>query len=831
MEDFFNNKIIETIFEDEIKNAYLDYSMSVIVSRALPDVRDGLKPVHRRILYAMNELGLTPNKPYRKSARIVGEVLGKYHPHGDAAVYEAMVRMAQPWAMRYPLVDGQGNFGSIDGDAPAAMRYTEARLSWIAMETLRDIDKNTVDFRPNFDDSLKEPVVLPTVFPTLLVNGSSGIAVGMATNIPPHNLGEIVDGLLALINNPNLTVDELMKYVPAPDFPTGGIIYGYEGIKEAYTTGKGKITIRSKAIIDKNCIIIKEIPYQVSKSNLIERIAELVKNHILDDITDIRDESDRDGIRIVIELKKEAKPEIVLNNLFKHTQLQVTFGAIMLALVEGKPKILNLLELMQLFIQHRNEVIVRRTKFELEAAEKKLHILEGFLIALNHLDEVIELIKTSPDPKSASERLQTRFGLSEIQAKAILDLRLQRLTNLEQVKIKQEYEEIKQKIEEYKAILNSKEIQLKIIADELVELKQKYNDERRTQIVFEAKDITIEDIIANEEVIVTLSHNGFIKRMPVGMYRRQSKGGRGVTGVKINDDDFIEYVFKAQTHHDLLFFTDKGRCYKIKVYDIPEGSRISRGRSLSNLISKEPNEKVTAFLPVDSFDESKYIVMITEKGIIKKTELSNFANVRSTGIIAINLTENDKLVVVRITDGSSQILIGTSNGLACRFDESEVRPMGRTAAGVKGITLEGDDKVVSMITTNDPEGTQLLIVGQNGFGKRTLLSEFRLTHRGAKGVISMKVNEKTGKIVGILKVSDTDDLFVITARGVIIRQPVYQIRLIGRNTQGVKLIKLDPGDLISDITVVPSTPNINDNGDGEQSDSNELIFDNDISNN
>jgi len=831
MEDFFNNKIIETIFEDEIKNAYLDYSMSVIVSRALPDVRDGLKPVHRRILYAMNELGLTPNKPYRKSARIVGEVLGKYHPHGDAAVYEAMVRMAQPWAMRYPLVDGQGNFGSIDGDAPAAMRYTEARLSLIAMETLRDIDKNTVDFRPNFDDSLKEPVVLPTVFPTLLVNGSSGIAVGMATNIPPHNLGEIVDGLLALINNPNISVEELMKYVPAPDFPTGGIIYGYEGIKEAYSTGKGKITIRSKAIIDKNCIIIKEIPYQVSKSNLIERIADLVKNHIIDDITDIRDESDRDGIRIVIELKKESKPEIVLNNLFKHTQLQVTFGAIMLALVDGKPKILNLLEMMQLFIQHRNEIIVRRTKFDLEAAEKRLHILEGFLIALNYIDEVVELIKTSPDPKSASDRLQLRFGLTEIQAKAILDLRLQRLTNLEQVKIKQEYEEIKQKIEEFKAILNSKEIQLNIIADELTELKQKYSDERRTQIVYEAKDITIEDIIANEEVIVTLSHNGFIKRMPVGLYRRQSKGGRGVTGVKINDDDFIEYVFKAQTHHDLLFFTDKGRCYKIKVYDIPEGSRISKGRSLSNLISKEPNEKVTAFLPVDSFNDSKYIVMITERGIIKKTELSNFANVRSTGIIAINLTESDKLVVVRITDGNSQILIGTSNGLACRFDEKEVRPMGRTAVGVRGITLENDDKVVSMIATNDPEATQLLIVGQNGFGKRTLLSEFRLTHRGAKGVISMKVNDKTGKVVGILKVSDTDDLFVITARGVIIRQPVYQIRLIGRNTQGVKLIRLDPGDFISDITVVPSAPNINDNGDGESPDTSELIFDDDISSN
>ncbi|ROL56955.1 DNA gyrase subunit A [Bacteroidetes/Chlorobi group bacterium Naka2016] len=816
MEEIFKDKIVETIFEDEIKTSYLDYSMSVIVSRALPDVRDGLKPVHRRILYAMNELGLTPNRPYRKSARIVGEVLGKYHPHGDAAVYDSMVRMAQPWAMRYPLVDGQGNFGSIDGDSPAAMRYTEARLSWIAMETLRDIDKDTVDFRPNFDDSLKEPVVLPTVLPTLLVNGSSGIAVGMATNIPPHNLGEIVDGLIAVINNPDISVEELLKFVPAPDFPTGGIIYGYEGVKDAYLTGKGKIIIRSKAIIDKNSIIIKEIPYQVSKSTLIERIAELVKNKVIDDITDIRDESDRDGIRIVIELKREANPEVVLNNLFKHSQLQVTYGAIMLALVDGRPKILNLLELMKLFIEHRNEVIVRRTKFDLDAAEKRLHILEGFLIALNNLDEIIELIKTSPDPKSASDRLQARFGLSEIQAKAILDLRLQRLTNLEQTKIRQEYQEVSGKIEELKAILASKEIQLNIIADELLELKRKYNDERRTQIVYEARDFSVEDIIANEEVIVTLSHNGYIKRMPISMYRRQGKGGRGVTGAKTTEDDFIEYVFKAKTHFDLLFFTDKGKCYKVKVYDIPEGSRQSKGRSLSNIISKEPDEKVTAFLPVESFEEKKFVVMITKNGIIKKTDLINFANVRSNGIIAINLQENDKLVVVRLTDGNSEILIGTKNGLACRFKEEEVRSMGRTATGVRAITLDDDDQVVSMITTNDPENTQVLVVGENGFGKRTMLTEFRLTHRGAKGVISMKVTEKTGKVIGIVKVTDNDDLFVVTSKGIIIRQPIHQIRLIGRNTQGVRLIKLEPGDNIADITAVPIESNESDQTDNGQ---------------
>ncbi len=804
MDGIFQEKIIETIFEDEIKTAYLDYSMSVIVSRALPDVRDGLKPVHRRILYAMNEMGITPNKPYKKSARIVGEVLGKYHPHGDSAVYDTMVRMAQPWSLRYPLIDGQGNFGSIDGDSPAAMRYTEARLSWIALETLRDIDKNTVDFRPNFDETLKEPVVLPTLLPTLLVNGSSGIAVGMATNIPPHNLGEIVDGLLALIQNPNITSEELLRYVPAPDFPTGGIIYGYEGVRETYLTGRGKIIIRAKAFIDKNTIIVNEIPFQVSKANLIEKIAELVRNKIIEDITDIRDESDRDGIRVVIELKKDSSPEVVLNNLYKHTQMQVTFGAILLALVDGRPKILNLLEMMQHFIAHRNEVIIRRTKFDLDAAQKRLHILEGFLIALQNLDEVIEIIKTSPDPKAASERLQMRFNLSEIQAKAILDLRLQRLTNLEQIKIKQEYNEIKEKIKEYEAILASREIQLNIIADELLELKKKFADSRRTQIVYEAKDFSISDIIADEEIIITLSHNGYIKRTPISIYKRQNKGGKGIIASKISEDDFIEYVFQARTHSDLLFFTDRGKCYKIKAYDIPQGTRTSKGRSIANLISKEGDEKVTAFLAIDDFSDNKFILMVTEKGVVKKTELSNFENVRSNGIIAINLEEGDRLVVTRLTDGNSEILIGTRNGLACRFKENEVRPMGRTAQGVRGITLEENDKVVSMVVTNKPEETQLIIVASNGYGKRTHFNDFRLTHRGAKGVISMKVTSKTGKVVGIVTANNNDDLVVITSRGQIIRQPISNIRIIGRNTQGVKLMRLDEGNYITDITIVPA---------------------------
>lgn len=804
MERIFIDKVIETVFEEEIKTAYLDYSMSVIVSRALPDIRDGLKPVHRRILYAMNELGITPNKPYKKSARIVGEVLGKYHPHGDAAVYDSMVRMAQPWSLRYPLIDGQGNFGSIDGDSPAAMRYTEARLSQIAMEMLRDIDKDTIDFRPNFDDTLKEPIVLPTVLPTLLINGASGIAVGMATNIPPHNLGEIVDALIKVIHNPQITIDELLNIIPGPDFPTGGIINGTEGVRQAYLTGKGKILLRGRVITDKHSIIITEIPFQVSKASLIERIAELVRNKELDDITDIRDESDRDGIRVVIELKKDALPEIVINKLFKHTQLQVTFGIILLALVNGRPKILNLFELFQSFISHRNEVIVRRTRFELDQAEQKVHILEGFLVALRYLDEIIEIIKTSPDPKSASERLQVRFSLSEAQSKAILDLRLQRLTNLEQVKIKQEYEQLKQKIEEYRAILQSKEIQLNIIEDELVELKNKYADKRRTEIIQDPKEISIEDTIPNEDVIVVLTHKGFIKRMPLSTYRTQTRGGKGVICGNITDDDFIEYVFKAKNHHHLLFFTDKGKCYTIKVYEIPEMQRTSKGRSLSNIIFKSPEEKVTAFISVLDFSPGKYVVMITKVGIIKKTELENFSNVRSNGIIAINLDESDKLMVVRLTNGNSELLIGTHNGLACRFHEKEIRPLGRTAVGIKAIKLEPDDYVVSMASTEIPETAQVLIVGENGYGKRTLWRDFRLTHRNTKGVISMKVTKRTGKVVGIIKVEESEDLIAVTSRGLIIRQPIKNISLVGRNAQGVKLIRLKPGDSISDITVVSS---------------------------
>ncbi|MGQ9820044.1 MAG: DNA gyrase subunit A [Candidatus Kapaibacteriales bacterium] len=831
MEKIFSDKIIETIFEEEIKTAYLDYSMSVIVSRALPDVRDGLKPVHRRILYAMNELGLTPNKPYKKSARIVGEVLGKYHPHGDAAVYDSMVRMAQPWSLRYPLIDGQGNFGSIDGDSPAAMRYTEARISPIAMEMLRDIDKNTVDSRPNFDDTLKEPTVLPTVLPALLINGASGIAVGMATNIPPHNLSEVVDGLIALINKPGLSFEELLTYIPGPDFPTGGIIYGVDGIRQAYETGKGKILVRGKAFIDKHSIIVTEIPFQVSKASLIEKIAELVKNKELDEITDIRDESDRDGIRVVIELKRDSHPEVVLNKLFKHTQLQVTFGIIMLALVDGRPKVLNLLELMSNFINFRNEILIRRTKYDLEQSEKKLHVLEGFLVALKNLDEIIETIKTSPDPKSASERLQMRFTLSEEQSKAILDLRLQRLTNLEQVKIKQEYEELKQKIEELKAILSSKEIQLNIISDELNELKKKYGDKRRTQIIEDSKDISLEDTIPNEDVIVVITHNGFIKRMPISSYRSQGRGGKGVIGGTVSDDDFIEYVFKARNHHNLLFFTDKGKCYTVKVYDIPEMQRTSKGRSLSNIITQSLDEKVTAFITVEDFLQNKYLVMVTKKGIIKKIELEQFSNVRSNGIIAINLEDDDKLVVVRMTDGNAELLVGTHFGLACRFPESEVRPMGRLAIGVKAISLEDGDFVVSMVASNEPEISQVLIVGENGYGKRTLWRDFRLTHRGAKGVISMKITQKTGKVVGIVKVKENDDLIVVTSRGLIIRQPVNNISIVGRNTQGVKLIRLELGDVISDITVIPSENDNSANFEREEnskieSNNNESIFNN-----
>ncbi len=803
-----SEKILPVLLEDQMRGSYLDYSMSVIVSRALPDVRDGLKPVHRRILYAMQELGLSPSRPYKKSARLVGEVLGKYHPHGDSSVYDAMVRMAQEWSLRYPLVDGQGNFGSVDGDPPAAMRYTETRLASISNEVLRDIDKDTVDFQPNFDDSLEEPKVLPTVVPLLLVNGAGGIAVGMATNIPPHNLREVVRGLKALIENPATSSNDLMQYITAPDFPTGGVIYGYEGVRDAYLTGRGKVIVRARASVEtakngRESIIITELPYQVSKASLIEKIADQVRDKVLEDISDIRDESDRDGMRIVIELKRDGVPLVVLNNLYKHTAMQTTFGCIMLALVDGRPRILELREMLQHFIDFRVEVIVRRTRFELAAAEKRAHILEGFIIALDNIDEVIKTIKESPTVEVASERLQKRFSLSEIQARAILDMRLQRLTGLEREKIMNEYREIIQLIEKLKSILASKELQLKMIGDELTFIDEKYGDERRTDIVFDSRDFTVEDMIANEEVIVTISHKGFIKRTPVNSYRRQGRGGRGLSGAGTYEDDYVENLFRAATHDYLLCFTDKGRCYRVKVYDIPEGSRNAKGRSIANIIQKPADERVTAYLLVQgAFGDDQFIFMCTKNGTVKKTQLSEFESVRANGKVALTLEEGDILLAARLTDGTCDIIVGTREGSACRFRESDVRTMGRTAAGVRGISLQGDDFVVSMIALKRAD-SQVIIIGQNGYGKRTRFEDFRLTRRGAKGVISMNVTEKTGQVVSIAEITDSDDLVVMTQKGILIRQPSDSIRIIGRNTQGVRLIRLDEGDTIADITIVP----------------------------
>lgn len=800
-------QIVETLLEDEMRNSYLDYSMSVIVSRALPDVRDGLKPVHRRILFAMQELGLHPNRPYKKSARLVGEVLGKYHPHGDSSVYEAMVRLAQDWSMRYPLVDGQGNYGSVDGDPPAAMRYTETRLAQIATQTLRDIDKNTVDFQYNFDESLKEPTVLPTVLPTLLVNGASGIAVGMATNIPPHNLTEVVNGLIALIENPELTDEEIMKIIPAPDFPTGGIIYGYNGVRDAILTGRGKITVRAKVFIEDNktknrqSLIVAELPYQVNKANLIEKIADLVRSKVLEDISGLNDESDRNGMRVVIDLKRDANPDVVLNNLFKHTQLQVTFGSNMLSLVNGRPKVLTLKQMMQYFILFRNEIVVKRTKYELDQAEKRAHILEGFIIALDNLDAVIKTIRESRDPNSASIALQENFGLSEIQSKAILEMRLQRLTGLEREKIQREYREILQIIEKLKSILESRDLQMEIIKDELIELRSKFGDARRTEIVMDSREFSVEDMIANEEVIVTMSHNGYIKRTALVNYRRQNKGGRGSSGTSSYDDDFTEFIYQASTHQYLLFFTDAGRVYRIKVYDLPEGSRNSKGRSVANVIGKLPDEKVTALMPVKAFTDNEFAIMCTLKGTIKKTGLSAFSHVRQNGIIAINLDEGDKLISAQITDGNCDIIIGTREGLACRFREGDVRPMGRTAAGVRGISLSGKDAVISMIVIRRADA-QVMVVSENGYGKRTKFEDFRLTKRGAKGVISMNLTTKTGKVIGLLPAVDSEDLVVMTVNGILIRQSIKHIRTIGRNTQGVRLIRLDEGDKIADIATV-----------------------------
>ncbi len=800
-------KIVPVNIEDEMRSSYIDYSMSVIVSRAIPDVRDGLKPVHRRVLYGMSELGLSYNKPYKKSARVVGEVLGKYHPHGDTAVYDTIVRMAQPFSMRYMLVDGQGNFGSVDGDAPAAMRYTEVRLTRIAEEILKDLEKNTVNFVPNFDDTLTLPEVMPAVVPNLLINGSSGIAVGMATNIPPHNLGEVVDGIVELIDNSGCSVKDLMKHIKGPDFPTAGIINGTGGIKDAYETGKGKVVIRAKASIEtakngRESIIITEIPYQVNKANLLEKISELVRDKKVEDIGALRDESDRDGMRIVIELKRDANAQVIMNNLFKHTQMQVTFGIIMLALVDGRPQVLNLKQVLQHFVDHRHEVVLRRTKFELEAAEKRAHILEGLKIALENIDAVIALIKKSKDPQTAKDGLMKKFKLSEIQALEILKMQLQRLTNLEVEKIEKEYKEILKLIEKLKGILGSKSKRMQIIKDELAELKKTYGDDRRTEILRkEVQEIDFEDTIAEEEMVVTISHQGYIKRFPVSGYRRQGRGGQGVTGGATKDDDFIEYLFVASTHDYILFFTNKGRCYWLKVYDIPQVGRAARGKHIKNVLELQADENLRAYINVKEFSEQQSVVMVTRNGVIKKTNLSEFSNPRRGGIIALTIEDKDDLVDAKLTDGKRDIILGTKDGMAIRFHESDVREMGRSARGVTGIDLAKKDFVIGVVVLRRDNGT-VLVVSDKGYGKRSDIGDYRVTRRGGKGIITMKSTDKTGDMIAIREVVDNEDLMIITEHGMVIRLRMADIRTMGRNTQGVRLVKLKESDTISDITSI-----------------------------
>jgi len=835
-----NERIIPVDIEDEMKGSYIDYSMSVIVSRALPDVRDGLKPVHRRVLYAMNDLGLAPNRPYKKSARVVGEVLGKYHPHGDTAVYDTIVRMAQDFSLRYTLVDGQGNFGSIDGDSPAAMRYTEVRLTRVAEEMLRDLEKNTVNFTPNFDDTLQEPTVLPANIPNLLVNGASGIAVGMATNIPPHNLSEVIDGIIAMIDDRNIDNEKLMKYIKAPDFPTGGIIYGYDGVREAYKTGRGKITLRAKATIetgknDRQSIIVSEIPYQVNKASLIEKIADLVREKKIDDIAGVNDESDRDGMRIVIDLKRDANASVVLNNLYKLTPMQTTFGIIMLALVDGRPQVLQLRDMLHHFIEHRNEVVVRRTKFDLDAAEKRAHILEGYIIALDNIDPIIKLIKASKDTETAKQGLMKKFKLSEIQAQAILDMRLQRLTGLERKKIEDEYKETIKLINKLKAILGSKQLQLQIIKEELLAIKEKFGDERRTEIVMKQTEFKIEDMIAEEDVVITISHAGYIKRFPVSGYRRQSRGGKGVTGAAAREEDFIEHMFIASTHNYILFFTDKGKCYWLKVFEVPEGGRTSKGKAITNLIAKEPDENITAFLSVREFNDKQFVFFVTEQGQMKKTSLMEFSNPRRSGIAAISLDKKDLLCDVKLTDGSHEIVIGTHEGIAIRFPESEVRAMGRGASGVRAIRLEKGDKVIGAVALKRLK-TTLLVATENGYGKRSELEEYRISHRGGKGIATLRATEKTGKMIAIKEVQDTDDIVVVTSSGMVIRQSAKDIRVSGRNTSGVRLIKLDDKDKVTAVAVVTSEDEEDkqleaaEKSRGKQSSTEETSSENDSSN-
>ncbi|MFA8451139.1 MAG: DNA gyrase subunit A [Bacteroidales bacterium] len=826
-------KILKVNIEDQMKSAYIDYSMSVIVSRALPDVRDGMKPVHRRVMYGMLDLGVLSNRPYKKSARIVGEVLGKYHPHGDSSVYNTMVRMAQDWSLRYPLVDGQGNFGSIDGDSPAAMRYTEARLRKISEEMVTDIDKDTVDFQLNFDDSLKEPTVLPTRIPNLLVNGASGIAVGMATNMPPHNISQVIDGTNAYIDNSDITIPELMKYIKAPDFPTGGIIYGYEGVKSAFETGNGRIVLRGETTVEtsstgRECIIATSIPYMVNKAEMIKKTADLINDKKIDGISDIRDESDRNGLRIVYELKRDANINVVQNKLYQQTALQTSFSVNNIALVNGRPQLLNLKDLIHYFVEHRHEVVTRRTQYELKEAERKAHILKGLLTALDHIDAVIALIRASKTVEEAREGLLSEFNLSDIQAKAILEMRLQKLTGLERDKIKADHDELMTLITRLKEILASKEIRMQIIKDELLEIKEKYGDEPKSKIVYAAEDFKIEDMIPNDEVIITISHLGYVKRTPLAEYRRQNRGGRGSKGSNTRQEDFLEHVFVASMHNYMLFFTERGRCFWLRVFEIPEGSKTSKGRAVQNLINIEAGDKIRAYINVKDlkdteFVNSHYILMATQKGIIKKTSLEAYSRPRINGINAISVREGDTLLEAKLTDGNNDVMLALKSGKAIRFEENKVRPMGRNASGVKGITLANNkDEVIGMVCLENRD-YHILVVSENGYGKRSPLdgehsAGYPTHNRGGKGVKTLQVTDKTGNLIAIKNVTDEDDLIIVNKSGILIRLAVEDLRVIGRNTQGVKLIKLQEGDAIASVTKV-SGGNIHDEDDDENYDS------------
>lgn len=825
-------RIIQVNIEEEMKSAYIDYSMSVIVSRALPDVRDGLKPVHRRVLYGMSELGVYSNRAYKKSARIVGEVLGKYHPHGDLSVYEAMVRMAQEWTMRYPLVDGQGNFGSIDGDSPAAMRYTEARLKKIAEETLSDIDKETVDFQPNFDDSLKEPVVLPTRIPNLLVNGASGIAVGMATNMPPHNLSEIIDATVAFIDNRDISTAELLTHIKGPDFPTGGIIYGEQGIRDACETGRGRIVIRAKTEIElthsgRECIIVTEIPYMVNKAEMIRKIADLINEKKLEGISYINDESDRNGMRVVIILKKDATANVVLNNLYKYTSLQTSFNVNNIALVRGRPRTLSTKNLIDYFFRHRHDVVLRRTRFDLDQAEKRAHILEGLIIASDNIDEVIAIIKSSRNPDEARERLMARFGLSDIQARAIVEMRLRQLTGLEQEKLRAEYAEVMALIEYLRKVLADENLQMKIIKDELLEVKEKYGDKRRTEIIPNAEEFNPEDFYPDDEMVITISHLGYIKRTPLTEFRRQNRGGTGAKGGTTREEDFIEHLYIATMHNTMLFFTSKGKCYWLKVYNIPEGSRVSKGRAMQNLINIEQDDKVRAFINVKNLSDEDYInnnfiVLCTTKGIIKKTSLEAYSRPRTNGVNAITVREGDELLEARMTNGRHHIMLAVKSGRAIRFPEDSVRPMGRTASGVRGIKLDDEvtDFVVGMITVENRE-KEILVVSEKGYGKRSDIEDYRITNRGGKGVKTINITEKTGYLIALKDVTDNHDLMIITQFGNILRSPVSALRIMGRATQGVRLINLRENDIIASVaSVFVSGEESGDDMEAEQQDDN-----------